>query len=312
MNLQKKLYLITGFLGAGKTTLMKELMHIFGDKKIAAIINEFGQRGIDGILLKNEGLQVTEINNGSIFCVCRSDLFIDALIQALKTDAEIILVEASGLSDPTDMDKILDTVNSLAQIEFDYAGAVAVVDATNFLKLINTAAAVSQQIVGSNIAIINKTDLCNEETIKKIEENILLLNPNAIIIKTTFSKIDNPELITNMDMTSENKHKSLVKKRTIGTQKLLVRFQNMYEKRVLEQWINDFSNNFYRIKGFVQLKEGLHYVDGIGGRFSILPSDIIQDEPYLIILASGDSPVKRKIKESWNRHLDEPVNISEG
>ncbi|MDK2801074.1 MAG: hypothetical protein PWP27_2113 [Clostridiales bacterium] len=306
---KKKLYLVTGFLGAGKTTLMKELINIFNDKKIGVIINEFGKQGIDGTLLKKEGLKITEINNGSIFCVCRSDLFIDALIEALKIDIDILLVETSGLSDPTGMDKILDTVTKVSNDQFDYKGAIAVVDATNFLKLMHTAVAVPQQIVSSHLILINKTDLANEEIIKQIEEEIHRINPKAMIRTTTFSSIEDPTWITCLDAAPKMDFNSLIKKRTLGTQKFLLKIKDVYSKKEIEQWICDFYDAIYRIKGFVKLIEGWHYVDGIGGKVSIYPTNIAQEQSFLVVLASGDKPVKSIITESWNRYFTEQLKI---
>lgn len=308
-SIRKKLYVLTGFLGAGKTTLMKELFRIFKDKRIAVIENEFGQEGIDGIILKDSGVKVTEINNGSIFCVCRSDLFVEALLSALNTDAEIVLVETSGLSDPTGLGKILDIVYKLSEDQFDYAGTISVVDATSFLKLIHTAVAVSQQIVSSQLVLINKIDLANEETVQKIEEEIWSLNPKVNIQRTTFSRIHDKKWIDVLDTSFGVQQDSIINKRTIGTQKLLLSIQNVYSKQKLEKCIGGFSDLSYRIKGFVNLCEGWHYVDGIGGRVSILPTDIQQDKSLLIILAAGDSPVRTRIIDSWSKVFEEPINI---
>ena len=66
-----KLYLITGFLGAGKTTFLNKFTQLFQDKKIVLIVNEFGKNGVDGALLQHIGARLAEIDNGSIFCACR-------------------------------------------------------------------------------------------------------------------------------------------------------------------------------------------------------------------------------------------------
>ena len=80
--------LISGFLGSGKTSLMKSLIKNFKKEKIGIIVNEFGQEGVDGKLLKESGLSVDEISDGSIFCACRSDRFIDAI---LKTKTFVLI-----------------------------------------------------------------------------------------------------------------------------------------------------------------------------------------------------------------------------
>lgn len=318
INVNKKdLYLITGFLGAGKTTLMKELINYFSDKKIAVIVNEFGQQGVDGVLLRNKGIEVTEISNGSIFCVCRSDLFVEVLLRALKTDAEVVLVETSGLSDPTGMNEILDTVHKLSDKKaknentdclllssqcFEIKNRIAVVDANNFLKLVNTALAVTQQIIASNLVIVNKVDLVDNSVIMQIHDRIKQINVNAGIKNTTFSKID-PSWINQINSNEKEENKKFIKKRTIGTQKITIYLDEIYKKDEIFKWINGFYRYAYRIKGFVMLEEGPHYVDCTGENISIEPCTHSNEKSFIVVLASGDSPVKSMIKEHQCLHL---------
>lgn len=102
-----RLYLITGFLGAGKTIFLKQFMKQFSSERMHIIVNEFGKEGIDGELLSELGIALDEINNGSIFCSCRLDKFENVLQQVLQEKPDVIIVEASGLSDPTNVKKIL-------------------------------------------------------------------------------------------------------------------------------------------------------------------------------------------------------------
>ena len=116
-----KMYLITGFLGAGKTTLIKNILQALHGQKIYLIVNEFGKEGIDGALLQELGAAIDEISNGSIFCVCRLDKFEASLEEAVREQPDIILVETSGLADPTNIRKIM------AQEQFsaiDYRGGI--------------------------------------------------------------------------------------------------------------------------------------------------------------------------------------------
>ena len=68
-------------MGSGKTTLMKNLIAMFNNNKVAMIVNEFGQEGVDGSVLEKEGMVIEEIIDGSIFCVCRSDKFIESILK---------------------------------------------------------------------------------------------------------------------------------------------------------------------------------------------------------------------------------------
>ena len=75
------LILLTGFLGSGKTTLMRRLLMSYSDQKIGVIVNEFGRVNIDAKLVREEGVEMAELSNGSIFCACLKDNFVNSLIQ---------------------------------------------------------------------------------------------------------------------------------------------------------------------------------------------------------------------------------------
>ena len=113
-----RLYLITGFLGAGKTTFLIQFMKQFSSERMHIIVNEFGKGGIDGELLSELGIALDEINNGSIFCSCRLDKFENVLQQVLQEKPDVIIVEASGLSDPTNVKKILNQREKFPGLEY--------------------------------------------------------------------------------------------------------------------------------------------------------------------------------------------------
>ena len=85
-----QLVLLTGFLGAGKTTLMTSILEAYQDKKIGVIINEFGKINIDARLIEKDGIEMAELTNGSIFCACIKDKFVDSLIALSHTDIEYL------------------------------------------------------------------------------------------------------------------------------------------------------------------------------------------------------------------------------
>jgi G3E family GTPase len=95
-----RLYLITGFLGAGKTTFLKKFALLAGGR-LSIIVNEFGRENIDERLLAKLNARLAGVAGGSIFCTCRLDQFENALLEALEGAPDAILVETSGLSDPT-------------------------------------------------------------------------------------------------------------------------------------------------------------------------------------------------------------------
>lgn len=294
---KKQLYLVTGFLGSGKTTLMKRLIAAFSDRKIAVVVNEFGSQGVDGDLLSQEGVRVDEISNGSIFCVCRSDLFVDALVRALKTDADTVLVETSGLSDPTGMDKILAVVEQVSRDGYDFCGTIALADATRFLKLFKTAVAVKQQVLSAGLVLINKTDLADAAKIVEIRETVAKINPAAIVRETAYAAID-PRWL---DELRENKisTEGIISINPIGTQKFLVEIPAGTSESALREWLLSFLPDAYRVKGFVELDTGWSFIDAAGD-LSMTRCEP-REKSAIVILASGTTPIKPAITDGWKK-----------
>ena len=152
-----RLYLITGFLGAGKTTFLKNFIRLFSGQRIQLIINEFGKEGVDSALLSDLDAFLSEISGGSVFCACRLDQFEKVLRKSAGENPDVILVEASGLSDPTGVRRLFSQEERFPHIQ--YQGAVCLVDAVRFPKLYATARACTRQLAASDVALVNKVDL---------------------------------------------------------------------------------------------------------------------------------------------------------
>ena len=160
-------YLITGFLGAGKTTLLRALLPLFADKRVRLIINEFGKVGLDGALLSGYQADVSEIVNGSIFCVCRLDQFEAALNEAVADAPDVIFVETSGLSDPGTIRSILAVREQAGALR--YRGAICLVDAPRFQKVLETARACKKQLAVADLVLINKCDRVTKDELAEVE-----------------------------------------------------------------------------------------------------------------------------------------------
>ena len=102
-----KLYVLTGFLGSGKTTVLLKLMQVLQGQRIGIIQNEFGKLGIDGTILRNDDIQMVEINRGSIFCTCQKLNFVNALSDMTQHNFDYLFVESSGWGDPSNVEEIL-------------------------------------------------------------------------------------------------------------------------------------------------------------------------------------------------------------
>ena len=185
-----KLYLLTGFLGAGKTTFLQRMIADLAGAKIGILMNEFGSMSVDGILLKQGGIDVIEINNGSVFCSCLKGAFIDALIAYSELPIDYLFVEASGMADPSGIEHILGSVvGKLRGQEFAYQGSICIVDALNFLDQAEVLLALERQVAASSLILMNKTDLADENTLQKVEEKIRSINTWAKLYRVSHCRL---------------------------------------------------------------------------------------------------------------------------
>ena len=289
-----EMYLITGFLGSGKTTFIKNIIKALSNKRIYLIINEFGKEGIDGSLLKELGSTIAEINNGSIFCVCRINQFEESLDAAVDDKPDIILAEASGLSDPTNIRKIM-AQDKYASI--DYRGAMCLVDAPRFAKVVDTALVVRKQLSISSLVLINKTDQASLEQIKSAEQTIAEINPQADIVLTSFAQIS-PEILLTMRQKEYDAEASTA--RDITLQKYLLTISETMKIKQLEGFLKMIADDSYRIKGFVHLEEQLLLVDCVGSFVDVYQytGEVVGELNKVVVLAGKGMPTRKSIKNA--------------
>lgn len=184
-----KVDIISGFLGAGKTTFIKKLIEeVFQGEKLVLIENEFGEIGIDGGFLKDAGVEITEMNSGCICCTLVGD-FSKALQQVLaEYQPDRVIIEPSGVGKLSDVVKAIEGVEDEADIEID--GRITVVDgkkAKSYLK--NFGEFFINQVEHASTIVISRTQMMTDE---KIEECVHLLrdkNQEAAVITTPWDEL---------------------------------------------------------------------------------------------------------------------------
>lgn len=300
-----KLYLITGFLGAGKTTLLKNLIDLLKCKRISVIVNEFGKAGVDGALLKEIGVHLDEINNGSIFCSCRLDKFENVLMHHIELNPEIILVEASGLSDPTAIKKILSNNDRFSGIE--YGGCICLVDAMNFIRVIDTAKVCKRQLNISDAVIINKIDIATTEQVEQAVSLVQLQNPHCTIYKTSFAKVNDnifDELISN-ENTEIGYHT-----KDVSLQKYLIKVKDSFSKYQLIKFIEMFVDTTYRVKGFVNIEGKTMLVDCVANTVKITPfTGEIESVNSIVVLSGAKMDTKKQINIAINWYKEHIISF---
>jgi G3E family GTPase len=247
-------HIISGFLGSGKTTFLKRIIDRYSEEyKIGIIQNEFAPANIDGAELKktDKDFQLLEINNGSVFCVCLLGDFICSLEKFVdEYNPEILIIEASGLADTTSIAEVI-SAGSLAE-KIYLASNWCVVDAQNFAKVGLMKQRVFHQLRMADVVVINKTDLVKTGT-EQIRAEIKKANPFAEIRETTFCDFD-------LELGN-----SAINKFYFGEMKamprpdvnsMVIKSGRKLSRNSLELFLNEWAPKAYRIKGFVNLKDG--------------------------------------------------------
>jgi len=179
-------YVVTGFLGAGKTTLVREFLKTPEGANTAVVVNEFGAVGIDDALMRSSADETVLLGNGCVCCNTRSDLQI--ALRGLVADRERgavphfqrIVIETSGLADPG---PILQTFASDRALggEFHIESVVALVDAASAHETLDRAVEARRQIILADTLVITKTDLATSPQVELLKDRLANLNPHAAI-----------------------------------------------------------------------------------------------------------------------------------
>lgn len=194
-----KIDIVSGFLGAGKTTLIKKLLkEALADTKVVLIENEFGEIGIDGGFLKEAGIEIKEMNSGCICCSLVGD-FGTSLREVLDTySPERILIEPSGVGKLSDVMKAVQ--DAMADRDVELNSAVAVVDACKCKMYIkNFGEFFINQIEHAGTVILSRTDKLSEEKLTACVEMIREHNAKATIITTPWDSLEGTDILETIE-----------------------------------------------------------------------------------------------------------------
>ena len=195
-----KIDIISGFLGAGKTTLIKKLLQeAFVGEKVVLIENEFGEIGIDGGFLKEAGIEITEMNSGCICCSLVGD-FGKSLKEVLdKFNPDRIIIEPSGVGKLSDVIKAVEDVKAeLPQAELNsFCAVVDVTKAKIYMK--NFGEFFNNQVESAKTIILSRTQKCAESKLDAVLTMLKEHNTNAAIITTPWEELDGKVILAAME-----------------------------------------------------------------------------------------------------------------
>jgi G3E family GTPase len=184
---------ISGFLGAGKTTLVNHLIKQRTTERIGVVVNEFGEVGIDGQLIVADQEVLIEISNGCVCCTVRADLVAsvkELLVRTQQgTDKRLdrLIIETSGLADPAPvLQTFLADPDLREQVELE--SVITVVDAYHFRRQLGDAI-VREQIAFADVVVMNKADLVAEGALELLDQEVRSLNRTAAVVTATNSQV---------------------------------------------------------------------------------------------------------------------------
>ena len=178
---------VTGFLGAGKTTLVKSFLRLPEGRNTAVVVNEFGATGIDDALLRSSADEIVLLGNGCLCCNVRSDL--QLALRRLVSDRERgdvphfvrVVIETSGLADPGPILRTFATDRALGE-EFHVEAVLVVVDVVTGERSLDEFAEARSQVILADSIVLSKTDLADAATVERLSGRLRTLNPRAEIV----------------------------------------------------------------------------------------------------------------------------------
>jgi G3E family GTPase len=286
--------IITGFLGAGKTTLVNDILRKNPDTDFLLIENEAGEVNIDGELLENANKNnVFELSNGCICCSLNTELgtLLNSIILA-NVKYDYVLIEATGMADPGQVINLFS--GPRIQRYFKLDGVVCLIDAGMFLKRINDFSEIRRQVAQSDVVLINKTDLVTPDVLQSTEQQVREINPLARIERTKYSDTSGIKILNCALFQPDNVEKSVTdfgnlsiisndKEHAHQIQTISFVIPGHFDMQRLSFWLDNFlfanANNILRIKGILSIEDMQHKIalQSIGDNFHISQGTLWQE-----------------------------------
>jgi G3E family GTPase len=252
---------LTGFLGAGKTTLLNRILTADHGRRVAVIVNEFGEVGIDHHLLISSDQEIVEMSNGCICCTVRGDL-LRSLFQLLehRDKFDTLMIETTGLADPAPVVQSF-FVDERIKHEYQLNGVVTVVDAKHIFQQLGNSPEAKEQIAFADMVLLNKTDLINPEDLPELEFKLRNLNGAARVCQTRNSDID---IATVLDLRSLDIEVRAEKhdhnhKHTEDIETVAISTAGDLDGLKLSHWFREllaeFGERIMRMKGILNLRK---------------------------------------------------------
>jgi G3E family GTPase len=314
--------LITGFLGAGKTSLLNEVLKENPKANFLIIENEVGNVNIDSSLVKqNANSKLFELTSGCICCSLNTEL--GTLLNSIILSGfqyDYILIEATGVADPSQIISMFTGVRIQRYFKLD--SVVCIVDANSFINRVDEFEEAYKQIAESDMLLINKCDLVSFEQLKEVEERVAAINPFAKVEKTEFGKLKGSKILDSELFQPDKTEKSIIdfsnlsivkptQNHTHQIQSIAVKIPGSFRMDRVSSWFEDYLmfnyNKVLRIKGVLSIEDMKHkiIIQSVGPDYQITQGNLWgQDEKHESnIVFIGTDLNENEIREGLNSLL---------
>ena len=304
-----KLYVLTGFLGSGKTTVLKEIIRNLKGKKIGVVQNEFGKLSIDGDILRDSDIEMVEITRGSIFCTCLQLTFVKTLAEMAEKDFDYLFVEGSGLGDPSNLEEILEAVKILSNKSYDFCGVICAADAYNFTEQLKDLETVERQLKHCNLCLITKADLIDEKAYEQLLKKIREINPVCKIENALFGKVETDIFKEDLSLFKWAENEDTTNIPETKPKTLFMEIYEEAEEEALRNFLEEIAPFAYRIKGFVKVEgKGLCKVDLAGKKVDIVPEER-EFNSELVFISKIGPQIIRSIMDIWGKTVNREMKL---
>ena len=278
-----RIQLISGFLGAGKTTMLKNILkHESSDT--AVLVNEFGEMGIDGTLIsEGNNFNVVEMPSGCICCSLRESL-VDAVREIMERyNPKTLIIEPSGIASPSSIILSIKKADFFDRIEL--APVVGVIDLTFFVEVVRGGGIdevgdfFRDQILNSDITLLNKADLVVPADIEECRQAVAELNPATLIIPAVYCQVELPTVEANQQTT----HLHFTPRFNAESFEIPGQVNIDKVKSLLEEVKQKVYGEIFRAKGIIVTEIGPWNFDYVNGQINFGHLDKAEENKFVFI-----------------------------
>ncbi len=245
-----KIIFIHGFLGSGKTSLVKKIITDYADKRIAVLVNELGDCDVDKALLESSEVPYYQANAGRLLGCLPKEKFTSLITMLIYQDYDYILVETSGFDDPITLSENMREIIEVASKKINFY-SITVIDGIYFPKICSNLMLTKRHIQAADLLVLNKVDLLSEKQIRDLTIQVKKIS-KAALEKSEYCQIDSV-----LDKLNHTKKPIMYgqRKRNMDLRYFSLKVDNRVSDLQIHEFLGRIKDCVYRAKGILQLND---------------------------------------------------------